>query len=257
MQTLVVSPRVSGDPLDMLHQYATGAIPCYLADDRPDVGWVKYTHRGIQDLARIAFPRKEKRYIFHDKFTVRYDTAFEDVLRGCAEPRGGRTWLEGAVFDGYLALHRMGFAHSFEAWCGDQLAGGCLSLQIGAYITCDTMFHHVSNASKAAYGQTLVRLKERGFEWVDTNCVADHHVNYGEEWVPQWRFERMLRAAMNRRVTITDDTPGPPLPASIRLRLPIERAIGAIGRRLGITAAPEWRASPDDAHASDRGANAQ
>lgn len=70
----------------------------------------------------------------------------------------------------------MGFAHSYEAWHEGKLAGGGFGVQLGALICCDSMFHRVSNASKAAYGQTLFHLQKRGFKIVDTNGVANYQV---------------------------------------------------------------------------------
>lgn len=220
------------DPLDMLWHYANGQIPCYLDDTTSEVGWVKYTHRGVQFLDNIQFPRKEKRYIFHPSFQVRFDQRFEEVVRHCATAhKDGRTWITPPLLEGYLALHRLGFAHSYEAWQEDELVGGGFGIQIGGFITCESLFHRVSSASKAAWGQTLLYLRQRGFGWVDTNCVASHRVQYGEQWVPQWKFETMLARAMQEPVRFCDDQPSPALPWQIRLALPVARlAQGLKGR---------------------------
>jgi leucyl/phenylalanyl-tRNA--protein transferase len=219
----------------MLWHYATGSIPCYLAATGNAVGWVKYSHRGVQFLDKVDFPRKEKRYIFSPKFEVRYNQRFEEVLQNCADGRKeGRTWISPEVFEGYMNMYRAGFAHSYETWEGGKLVGGAIGVQIGGYVTCETMYHHVSNASKAAWGQTLVRLKERGFKWVDTNCVAAHHVNYGEEWLPQWRFEVLLAEALRQTPTLGDDIPCAPLPGAIKAALPLARFAGKVARRLNL-----------------------
>jgi hypothetical protein len=131
-----------------------------------------------------------------------------------------------------MNLHRLGHAHSFEAWEEGKLAGGALGIQIGGYITCESMFHRVSNASKAVWGRTLGYLRERGFEWIDTNCVARHQVQYGEEWAPQWKFEEMLREALGRRVAFTDEAACPELPWPIRMSLPVMRAGKGLVRRI-------------------------
>jgi len=131
------------------------------------------------------------------------------------------------------ALHRIGFAHSFEAWQAGQLVGGCFGVQLGSIMTCDSMFHKVSNASKAAYGQMLVQLRDRDFKLVDTNGVAKHHVQYGEEWLPQWQFEQLIYDALKARATLSENhPPPPPLPFSIRTMIPMLRLKRAITRHI-------------------------
>src|SRR6266704_685727 len=185
------SVKIHSDPMAMLWHYANGEMPCYLVREGGEVGWIKYTHRGVQFLDKFQFPRKQLRYIFSPKFTVKYNQAFEETL-----------------------------------------AGGAIGVQIGGYITCETMFHRVSNASKAVWGQTLVRLKERGFKWIDTNCVAAHHVEYGEEWMMQWKFEQMVREAMQESHSLADNIPCPPPPWVIKAGLPVARMISAVLKRL-------------------------
>jgi leucyl/phenylalanyl-tRNA--protein transferase len=229
-----LSKRIRPGWLDMLWHYASGAMPCYLDADQSQVGWVKYSHRGIQVLDKVEFPKAQRRYIFSPKFTIKYNQAFEQCLRNCATGRkDGRTWITPEVFEGYMNLHRRGYAHSFEAWQDGVLVGGAIGVQIGGFITCETMFHHVSNASKAVWGQTLVRLRERGFKWIDTNCVASHKVAYGEDWVPQWRFEQMAAEAMRQNATLGDDWPCPKLPWQLRLGLPASRLAEKAARKLG------------------------
>jgi leucyl/phenylalanyl-tRNA---protein transferase len=234
------SSAINPDAHDMVWHYALGMMPCYIDESHGKVGWVRYSHRGIQFTDRIDFPRKEKRYIFSPKFQVRYNQKFEDVLRNCADlKREGHTWITRDVFDGYMNMHRLGFAHSYETWQDGQLVGGAIGVQIGGFITCETMYHHVSNASKAAWGQTLARLKERGFLWADTNCVATHHVNYGEEWVPQWRFEKMLEEAIHMNVSLADDIPCPTLPTVLKIGLPLARLLRKAARKARLISDPQ------------------
>jgi leucyl/phenylalanyl-tRNA---protein transferase len=225
--------KIRPDPMDMVWHYASGEMPCYLDGEFSEVGWVRYTHRGVQFLDKMNFPKKQLRYIFSPKFQIKYNTAFNDVLEGCADlSRDGRTWITPELAEGYRQLHRLGYAHSFEAWQDGKLVGGALSVQVGGYITCETMFHRVSNASKAAWGQTLVRLKERGFKWIDTNCVASHHVEYGEEWLPQWKFERLLIPTLKENLSLADDIPCPPVPWVVKAGLPIARLLRSVRKRL-------------------------
>src|SRR5260221_2107876 len=93
------------------------------------------------------------------------------------------------------------------------------------------MFHRVSNASKAAYGQTLHQIRGRGFRLMDTNVVAKHMVNYGEEWMPMWEYEQTLRVALRETPSLTDDRPYPALSWQIRYGLPVARLLRKVTRR--------------------------
>src|SRR5260221_6953047 len=182
---MLSSARVSDDPVSILWHYLCGHMVNWLNGVSGPVDWTDGSHRGVQYLDKVQFPRKQKRYIFSPQFEIRYNTAFEEVVRGCADPsREGKTWVSEELIRGLIALNKMGFAHSYEAWHDGKLAGGGFGVQLGSMISCDSMFHRVSNASKSAYGQTLLHLQKPGFKLADTNGAADHPVNYREEAPP-------------------------------------------------------------------------
>jgi leucyl/phenylalanyl-tRNA--protein transferase len=230
---------VRPDPLHILWHYANGRMPDFLNKQDGPVGWVSWSHRGIQPLDQIQFPDSQKRYIFSKKFELRFNTAFEEVIRACADvTRFGKTWITPELIEGLIALNKMGYAHSFEAWTTEanpKLAGGVWGIQIGSFITASSMFHRVPNATKAAYGRTLLHLKERGFTMVDTGMVPEHLVNYGSRYVPAWEFEKQLRPLLAQPRTINDGLQPPMLPFKLRLALPMARAAKGIKRRLGLS----------------------
>jgi leucyl/phenylalanyl-tRNA--protein transferase len=230
---MLSSARVSEDPVSILWHYICGHMVNWVNGESGPVGWTTGNYRGVQYLDKVEFPRKQKRYIFSPLFEIRYNTAFEEVVRGCADPsREGKTWVSEELIRGLIALHKMGFAHSYEAWQDGKLAGGGFGVQLGSMISCDSMFHRVSNASKAAYGQTLVHLQKRGFKIVDTNGVASHQVNYGEEWLPRWQFEHLVYQCLADSPSLIDSRPCPKLPSEIRAMLPPLRAARWIVQRL-------------------------
>jgi leucyl/phenylalanyl-tRNA--protein transferase len=211
-------------------------MPDFVNKSDGPVGWIRWSHRGIQPLDDIRFPESQRRYVFSKKFELRFNTAFEEVIRACADAsRFGKTWMTPELVDGLVRLNRMGFAHSFEAWTtGDrpELAGGVWGVQIGSFITASSMFHRVPNATKAAYGRALLHLKARGFTLVDTGMVPEHLVNYGSRYVPSWQFDEMLRPLLNQPRTILDGLAPPMLPAQLRWALPVARAGRALLRRI-------------------------
>lgn len=229
------STEVRGEPREMLLRYANGELPDWLNGHDGAIGWVKYSHRGLQFTDRIHIG-KEKRYVFSKKFDIRFNTAFDQVVRSCADlKREGKTWLTEELIRGYTELHRMGHAWCSEAWMGGRLVGGTFGLQIGGYIGQDSMFHHERNASKACYGQLLLHLRDRGFPFLDVNGVSPLLAYFGAEWVPRWRFDLILRESLQSKVTFTDERSASPLPAPMRVQLKLQRLALAMGRRLHLS----------------------
>lgn len=219
---------------EMLARYATGWYPCFLGDlPTGPVGWRKYSHRGIQWLDKIHVGSSQKRYVFSKKFEVRYNTAFNEVLIGCADlARQGATWITPGLMENFNKLHQMGYAHSFECWQDNQLVGGAFGIQIGGMITVESMFHTVDHASKAAYGQTLFKLRDRGFKFVDVNNASEHFARFGAQTIPQWKFEELLRSALKDRPSFDDASPAQGLPLLVQLELPITRIVDGVRKKL-------------------------
>jgi leucyl/phenylalanyl-tRNA--protein transferase len=220
---VIRSDRITADPFDLLAHYALGDTPGYTGGEGSPVRWLREAHRGVHLLREVAVPRGQRRYVYSPGFEFRVDTAFEEVVRACA----GRpqTWILPELVEGFSHLHRMGFAHSYEAWQGGRLVGGCFGVHVGAYASVESMFYRVSHASKAAYGRALELLKRRGFVLVDSNPVKDASRNYGEEWLPRWKFEGLRRAAMARPGSWPEGGRGPMLPARVRRMLPVHRVV--------------------------------
>jgi leucyl/phenylalanyl-tRNA--protein transferase len=233
---ILATPDFRPDPITMLRRYADGYFPCFLRDGARGgaVGWRKYSHRGVQFLdERIRIAPKQKRYVFASRFQVKFNTAFGDVVRACADlARDGYTWITPGLADGFAKLHEMGYAHSFECWEDGRLVGGAFGLQLGSIVTIESMFHTADHASKAAYGQTLLRLRERGFTLVDVNDATDHFARFGAETIRQWRYDQLLRAALNDRPSLDEAFPARPLPLRLQIELPVARAFQGIKRRV-------------------------
>lgn len=216
---------VTDDPVAVLWHYLNGRMCDWTNGNDGPVSWCCRSHRGVQWLDRVQFPRKQKRYIFAEEFQIRYNERFEEVIRECSDiSREGKTWIVEPYIRGMIQLNKMGFAHSWECWMDGKLVGGCFGMQMGRIMTCDSMFHRASNASKAAYGQTLVRLQQKGFLVVDTNGVAKHKVNYGEEWVRQWEFEKIVRQHGFTPTPFLDDRPAPAYPPEIKAMWALKNA---------------------------------
>jgi leucyl/phenylalanyl-tRNA--protein transferase len=223
----------------MLWHYANGRLPNYLEKEGGSVGWMKYSHRGVQLLDRIHIGKKQRRDVFRPQFEIRYNTAFEQVVLGCAAltrgPDNPHTWIAPLVIEGFLRLHELGFAHSFETWQGNDLVGGAFGVQIGAIMSVESMFHRVDQASKAAYVRTLLHLREQGFQMVDVNHASEFFQRFGAEDVRQWRFEEMLRRWRCVGVSVVEGHAPPRLPWGIRAALPAAQITRSLKRRLEAT----------------------
>jgi leucyl/phenylalanyl-tRNA--protein transferase len=182
----------------LLRAYAAGVFP--MAEDAHDaeVFWVDPEQRGVLPLDAYHLPRRFRRTLRQDPFDVRCDSAFTEVVRGCAEPRPERprTWINEEIVRIYSALFELGHAHSVECWHNDALVGGLYGVSLGAAFFGESMFSRVSDASKVALAQLVARLKLGGYRLLDTQFVTAHLRRFGAIEIPRRRYHRALAEAI-------------------------------------------------------------
>src|SRR5690606_14447812 len=129
------------------------------------------------------------------------------VIRACAEadrdPLDAGTWIDAEIFESYCALHEAGFAHSVEAWQDGRLAGGLYGVALGGAFFGESMFHHVTDASKVALVALVERLRDRGFILLDTQWTTEHLEQFGALEIPRPRYLRLLAQALRLDRTFT------------------------------------------------------
>ena len=145
---------VGGDlrPERLLAAYALGIFPWF--DDSSPILWWSPDPRPVLEPERLHVSRRLARTIRQGRYRVTADTAFERVIRSCAarERPGQRgTWITDEMVLAYVRLHRLGFAHAFEAWEGDALAGGLYGVSLGGVFFGESMFADRPDASKVAF----------------------------------------------------------------------------------------------------------
>lgn len=143
--------------------------------------------------------RSLRRRVRRREFEVRSDTEFARVLEGCAaSPRPGQdgTWITDEIRDGFLALHRLGYAHSIESYLDGELVGGLYGVAIGKSFCGESMFARVPDASKVATVALLGNLCQLGFHFLDCQIYTDHLARFGAEEWPRERFLDALRRAV-------------------------------------------------------------
>jgi leucyl/phenylalanyl-tRNA--protein transferase len=126
---------------------------------------------------------------------------FAGVIRGCADRPGEGTWITPAMIRAYEELHRLGHAHSVEAWQGGVLAGGVYGVAVGGLFAGESMFTRVRDASKVALAFLVGRLRERGFELFDIQFLTEHTARLGAVEIPRAEYLRRLRRSLRARVS--------------------------------------------------------
>jgi leucyl/phenylalanyl-tRNA--protein transferase len=190
-------------PETLLGAYAGGIFPMAESADDPELFWVDPRRRGIIPLDRFHVPRRLQRAIRRDPFAVRCDTAFADVMRGCAEASDKRpnTWINDEILRLYAALFRTGFAHSVECWEGERLVGGLYGVSLGAAFFGESMFSRVTDASKVALVRLVAMLRAGGYRLLDVQFVTPHLARFGAIEIPRAEYRRMLADALRYRST--------------------------------------------------------
>ena len=190
------APRLT--PEIVLSAYAQGLFPMAERRDDPTLYWVSPEKRGIFPLDAFHVPRRLQRTVRADAFTVTVDTAFEEVLRGCAAPAPGReeSWINGEILRLYTALHTSGHAHSVESWQGGKLVGGLYGVKLGAAFFGESMFSRQTDASKVALVHLVARLKRGGFKLLDAQFLTQHLARFGAVESPHTEYLARLARAL-------------------------------------------------------------
>ena len=188
---------VGGDlsPERLLLAYRSGIFPWY-GDDLP-ILWHSPDPRCVLRVDRIHVGRTLRRTITKGTYSVRYDTAFQRVIRACQKtPRRGQdgTWITDDMEEAYMELHRLGYAHSVEAWDGSELAGGLYGVSLGRMFFGESMFAWRPDASKVTLVALAERLKAWGFRVIDAQVPTPHTLAMGAEEWPRSKFLKLLRA---------------------------------------------------------------
>ena len=169
------------DPEILLGAYASGIFPMSPSGSE-EIDWYSPDPRAIIPLDTFKISRSLSQTLKKRKFKVQVDTAFEEVMRQC----GGReeTWISETIVQSYLHLHKLGFAHSVESWHENKLVGGLYGVAFGAAFFGESMFSTMRDASKVALVRLVERMKEQGYELLDTQFTTPHLLQFGVvNWV--------------------------------------------------------------------------
>jgi leucyl/phenylalanyl-tRNA--protein transferase len=184
-------------PERLVDAYARGIFPWFNDDD--PILWWSPDPRMVLFVDELRVSRSLRRVIASKRFRVTADSAFEQVMAGCAEPRADQqgTWITGQMAAAYSALAGRGLAHSIEVWQGDALAGGLYGVALGRMFFGESMFSRVSDASKVALAHLVRQLARWEFELIDCQMSTAHLASLGAREIPRRDFlarvDRLVR----------------------------------------------------------------
>jgi len=183
-------------PALLLDAYSQGLFPMAEADGT--IYWYDPDPRAILPLDAFHVSRRLARVVRQGRFAVRVNTAFEAVIRACAEPSPGReqTWISEEIIAAYIQLHRLGYAHSVESWREGELVGGLYGVALRGLFAGESMFSRERDASKVALVHLVEQLREGGFRLLDVQFMTEHLRRFGAVEIPRRLYKLRLAHAM-------------------------------------------------------------
>jgi leucyl/phenylalanyl-tRNA--protein transferase len=181
------------EPETLLDAYRHGCFPMPLVGSAM-VGWWSPDPRGILEPADLVVSRSLRRSL--RRFEITVDRAFASVIRACADPARPGTWIDEAIIEAYCRLHRLGWAHSFEAWSDGQLVGGLYGVAIGAFFAGESMFSLASDASKVALVALVDAYADLPRSLIDVQWTTEHLAGLGAIDVERDLYVQRLEAAI-------------------------------------------------------------
>jgi leucyl/phenylalanyl-tRNA--protein transferase len=179
----------------LLTAYASGWFPMAVAEG--EIRWYSPDPRGIIPLETFHVPSRLARSLRKAGFEIRVDTDFRGVITACSmrEDADGN-WIDQEIIESYCGLHAAGLAHSVETWKNGVMVGGLYGVSLQGAFFGESMFHNVSDASKAALVALVEKLRAGGFTLLDTQWVTEHLLQFGAVEIPRRRYLRMLDDAL-------------------------------------------------------------
>ncbi|HSR67914.1 MAG TPA: leucyl/phenylalanyl-tRNA--protein transferase [Acidobacteriota bacterium] len=183
----------------LLAAYSQGIFPWY--SEESDILWWSPDPRMVLKPGKMHVSRSLAKAIRQERFQVRVDSAFSQVIRHCADnPRPGRqsTWITDDMLQAYGRLHQAGFAHSLEAWQDGRLQGGLYGVSLGGMFFGESMFSLASDASKVTLAALSRGLQKWGFDLIDCQVPSPHLKSLGCREMSRRRFLKRLRQSLQR-----------------------------------------------------------
>ena len=202
-----MADRFAFSPETLIKAYSLGVFPMADSADSTEIRFYDPDVRaliplGWHDGRKPAFhlPKRLARTIPQNPFRVTFDQDFAAVISQCAAPSPTRadTWINADIRALYIALHKLGFAHSVEVWDGDALVGGLYGVALRAAFFGESMFSRRTDASKIALVHLVARLRAGGFRLLDAQFTNDHLLQFGIYEISRDQFQQQLATALSQ-----------------------------------------------------------
>jgi len=180
-------------PAVLIAAYRGGMFPMAM-DLRGDIGWFSPDPRGVIPLDEFHIPHGLKRALKKEIFEIRMDSAFSEVVDGCADRE--TTWISPEIKASYEKLFELGYAHSVECWREGSLCGGLYGISIGGAFFGESMFSRETDASKFALVALVNRLREGKFQLLDTQWSTQHLSRFGCREIRRCEYLEQLGRAL-------------------------------------------------------------
>jgi leucyl/phenylalanyl-tRNA---protein transferase len=186
------------DVESIVEGYAQGHF--LMAEADQPVEWFYTNKRTLMPLdQRFCYPKSLQRILNQNRFEVKINQAFEQVVEGCADRP--ETWISRELKQIYTELNQAGWAYSFETWDGDNLAGGILGISINGAFIGESMFYRVPDSSKVAMVKLVNHLKSKGFMLFDVQMMNPHLARFGAFEVGDRSYRKLLDQALQTPCT--------------------------------------------------------
>jgi leucyl/phenylalanyl-tRNA---protein transferase len=183
------------DLAQVIQAYSQGYFLMAGEEGGDDLGWYSSRQRTLIPLDdRFRYPRSLQRVLNQQRFEVRINSAFSEVVAGCSDRE--ETWISEELKTLYFELNQAGWAHSFETWQGDRLAGGILGIAIGGVLIGESMFFNIPEGSKAAMVLLVKHLRHQKFEIFDAQMMNPHLERFGAYIIQAKEYEKLLKKAI-------------------------------------------------------------
>jgi len=177
------------------YAYESGAFPMTMEDG--EVEWFQPRRRALFPLTGIHLSHSAQKTLRKGEFEIRFDTSFEEVMRGCLRPRDN--WISEEFIRVYTQIHHEGWAHCSEAWHSGELVGGVYGIVLGSCFCAESMFHRKTDASKIALWALVERCRKMGFTIFDAQIMNPHLRSLGAFTVAHKEYMTQLGEALKKR----------------------------------------------------------
>ena len=193
----------------ILKGYSLGIFPMSESFDDPKIYWINPKKRGIIPIKDFKISKSLKKEIKKNKFKITINKNFNKVITNCAKKTKNRpkTWINKKIIVSYSNLHKIGHAHSIEAWFQNKLVGGLYGVSLGSAFFGESMFSIMSNASKICLVYLIANLNKKGFTLLDTQFVNPYLKKLGAIEISRKKYLKILGNSLKKNIDFNKKIP--------------------------------------------------